>query len=683
MKKQIFTLGNSKFEILCDGEDFHGLGKIWIDGILVRSGALPITPFTQSFAGVELDHLRLAGIQENPEELRISLDVTFRPMEVKLMRDHSFDPIYETGDWGKSAVAGTARLDLVFHPASRSFGGYDFCGFSYGYEYSSEDVPLFFLLEKSSWELDGNIEGATVFSQSACSNPVVTFGVDTAWTTEGFLFFLDPASNFNRCMTHNLPRWASHQAFDHQFKDNRTLLGVFEHVDLIRSLIVRDSCKPELKHFDKYIFDEARKFKTTRKAILLNGQPKTLVAQRNLWTWIFDEVHADARREFGLREVPPVPILSHHYWINRTIDTYYKDIVPAAAAVGARAIFTENFKKSDVSEPNRLRYKDGNGNMCASHGYEIAESMGGMQKFKDYIERCHQAGIKNFMWTNTYVSLAATELNPFGNDERNWFCVLEDTRLKYAGAYTSVTSNLNIKNPEVRKYWLDAHMKIARESKLDGYYFDSFYNLFFMPVNYRGGHPSTMWREILEMMKTLQDNGIDFYIESFGPFGQPGHGHPASYNDKNMFICYYVGLGDGSVTVPVPGMGAGNKSCHDPAFIYYTLAHKVPCALPLFIDGKRIDEVYGEEHRRILREYHELLPQMHRRYLQEDGKSVLWHDAKGKQALLWNFAEREAALPGHVTDLTSGKKLPAAKRYKLQARYTYAISGGKLPTAVG
>ena len=38
-------------------------------------------------------------------------------------------------------------------------------------------------------------------------------------------------------MTHNLPRWASHQAFDFQFKGDRTLLGVFERVELIRSVL--------------------------------------------------------------------------------------------------------------------------------------------------------------------------------------------------------------------------------------------------------------------------------------------------------------------------------------------------------------------------------------------------------------------------------------------------------------
>lgn len=667
------AIGPATIEIKTEGERFLGLGRISINGTAVRSGRLPLRPFLQSFTGWTLDHLKLLSIRKSAKSARITLDAVFTPLPIKMLRDHSFDPIHETGDWDQTETR-RGRLTLVLTPATDTFGAQRFEGFAYHYEYESADVPLFFIHDQASWELDGDIEGATVYNQSACSSPVVTFTPDTAWTTEGYLFFLDPASNFNRCMTHNLPRWADHQWFDFQFKGNKTLLGVYERVDLIRTLLCREPGKPELKCFDKHLFDETEKYATVPKAILLNTAPKTVTAQQNLWTWIYDETAERARAEFGLKEQPPVPFVGKHHWTNYTIETYYKDIVPACAAVGIRAIFAENFKRSDAAEPQRLI----SGNMCTSHEYEIAPEHGGTAKFKEYIDRCHQAGIKNFMWTNTYVSLNA-KMNIQQRDERGWYMAMEDTRTKYAGAYTMVSSNLDLKNADARRYWIDAHKKITQETGLDGFYIDSFYNLFFMPVNFKTGHPRTSWREALATMKELQDAGVEWMIESFGPFGHPGHGHPDSYDIGKAFICYLVGLGNNTVTVPVPGMETTKNSCHDPAFIYYQLAHKVPCSLPLFIDGKRIDEVYGAEHRRILREYHELLPQMHRRFLQEDGQAVLWHDAEGRQALLWNFKARKAALPGRITDLTTGKKLSAAKRYALQARHTYAISAAKLP----
>jgi hypothetical protein len=184
-------------------------------------------------------------------------------------------------------------------------------------------------------------------------------------------------------------------------------------------------------------------------------------------------------------------------------------------------------------------------------------------------------------------------------------------------------------------------------------------------------------------MKEMQDAGIEWMIESFGPFGQPCHGHPSSYNAENAFICYLVGLGNGHVTVPVPGMPPSNTFAHDPGFVFFLLAHKIPCHLPLFIDGKRIDEIYGEEHRRILREYHDCLPEMGRRYLQEDGLGVIWHAEQGTNALLWNFEDRVVSLSGNVVDVTSGESLPPSEQYPLKARHIYRIEADEAPTSMG
>ncbi|MEI6520174.1 MAG: glycoside hydrolase family 66 protein [bacterium] len=663
------NIGLAAIEIKTDGDRFTGLGKISIGDTVVRSGRLPLRPFTQSFAGWGLDYLRFIGVEESFDNTRICLEAIFSPSPIKMMRDHSFDPIHEIGDWDQVEIR-KGRIDIVITLAADKYGDYNFDGFAYHYEYNSQDVPIFFIYDQASWEIDGDIEGATVYNQSACSSPVVTFEKNTAWSTEGILFFLVEQGNQNPIMTHNLPRWADHQWFDFQFKGDKTLLGVYPRVDLIRSLICRDAGKAELKCFDKHIFDEALSYSTVPKSILLNTNKKTVVDHKNLWTAVYDTTADMARAEYGIKEQPPVPFVGQHHWTNYTIETYYKDIVPACAAVGIRQIFAENFKRSDSAEPQKLL----SGNMCTSHEYEIAPEHGGVEKFKEYIDRCHKYNIKNFMWTNTYVSLNA-KMNLLQRDERGWYMAMEDTRTKYAGAYTMVSSNLDLKNPDVRRYWIDAHKKIIEETGLDGFYIDSYYNLFFMPVNFKTMHPQTSWRESMWVMKELQDAGVEWMIESFGPFGQPGHGHSDSYDIDNAFICYHVGLGNNAVTVPVPGMETDKNTCHDPAFIYYQLAHKVPCSLPLFIDGKRIDEVYGETHRRVLREYHELLPLMHRRYLQEDGQSVLWHDSEGTTALVWNFTEREAAIPGDVFDITSGQQLPKADAYQLKAMHTYRVTG--------
>ena len=173
---------------------------------------------------------------------------------------------------------------------------------------------------------------------------------------------------------------------------------------------------------------------------------------------------------------------------------------------------------------------------------------------------------------------------------------MEDTRLKYGGAYTNVFSILNFQSEGPRRYWVDCLKKNKETTGLDGYLFDSFYNLGFMPVDYRTGHPSTMWRGTLEAFKELQDAGVNFLIESFGPFGQPQHGCPKDYNTENIFACYKVSLGSGYTTIPT-GLDTSEKRPKDASLLYYVLAHMTDPGIPLFIEGKRIDTLWGDEHK--------------------------------------------------------------------------------------
>jgi hypothetical protein len=675
---EIFKLDDCSFEILADGDNFVGLGKIWIGKTLVRSGRLPLKCFTQTFTGMELAGLRLRKIKSGKREIRISLDALFKKLPVKIMRDHSFDPIHELGDWDNDAVAGKGKMDLVLKPAEDEFNGVKFNGFSYHWEYESKDVPLFWLYDMASWELDGEITGATEYSQSSCSAPAIKFDKKNSWTTEGILFFLIEQGNQNPVMTHNLPRWAGHGSFDFQFKGDKTLVGVFERVELIRSVLMRESGSRELKCFDKHIFDQTKKFATSAKKIMLNEEPKSEIRNQNIWTWISDEVYERARREFGLKEVPTLPILGYNYWRDFTVESYYKDLLPAAINLGAKRLFVDNLKKSAETEKAPLPGVF-NWNMCCGHEFEISDKLGGVEKVKIFMDECKKHGIEVQSWTNNDQALSS----PINKAERSqgkdcWYALLEDSRQKYGGAYMGCMSVLDMSVPEAWKYFVDSHIKIYRETG-SHFFFDSFYNLAFMVVNYNGMSPKTMWRELLQAFKKTQDAGIRWTIESFGPFGQPMHGHPSSYNMETIFACYKVGMGNDYTTVP------GKQKTKDinpkgADGFYYQLAHKALTGIRLFIDEKRVDTVWGEDFKQALADYHAMLPDMQRRYMQEDGLSVIWHDAKGKKATVFNFKKRSVSLPGEVFDVTAKRKLPKAERYELEASHTYTVNGGVLPT---
>jgi len=678
MLKRI-EFNNCAFEVLLDGDTYLGLGEITIGDTVVRSGRLPIDIKSDTFTGLKLSRCRFLGIDEGVESVKINLEAEWIAQQVLTMRDHSFDPIHNMDDWDDTPVLKTNALSIVIEKGSYHNSGYDFYGFSYYYEFFG-DVEMYHILERSSWELDGDIVGATCYSQSACSDPVVTFAQDNFWTTEGKLFFLDESSVYNRVMTHNLPRWASHQWFDYQFKEDKTLISLFDRVDLIRTVLLKEEGKSELKTFEKYIFDATCAYKTPKKSILLNKDHKSKVDEQNLWTWIFDDTAEQARAEFGIKETPP-HVTTHGYYENgMTIDTYYKDILPVSEAVGVDEIYLENQKRADanVEKENKLKA----GNVCTSHEYVIAESVGGIKKLKEYIDRCKAVGIKNFMWTNTLTSFMSdtwyNHCNVYGEERKSWFIVLEDTRLFSAGAYTMVGSSLDMSNKDAWNYFVDSHIAIAKESGLEGYFIDSFYNLFFMPVSYKDGKPKTIWRESLLAIKKMQDAGLEFSIESFGPFGQIGHGHPSSYDATNIAFCYLVGMGNDYCTIPVPGVLTDKNTKHDPGYIYYQLAHKCMVRVPFYIDGVRTDKIYTPEHKLIFGVYKNLLyTEMHKRFMQEDNNCVIYHNKAGDKAYIWNFVERDVALDGEITDLMTGERREKRERYTLLPRHTYMINGTK------
>src|SRR5689334_580317 len=92
-KKQIIECGRCRFELITENSAFVGLGKIWIGHTLVRSGRLPLIVRTQTFTGLELAGLKFLAVKDHGAEIRIQTEALFRPLPVKLMRDHSVDPI--------------------------------------------------------------------------------------------------------------------------------------------------------------------------------------------------------------------------------------------------------------------------------------------------------------------------------------------------------------------------------------------------------------------------------------------------------------------------------------------------------------------------------------------------------------------------------------------------------------
>jgi hypothetical protein len=86
MEQRILTLGNCTFEICAsiDTGEFLGIGVITLDGVHIRSGRLPLSPYMQTFSGHSLKKLQFADIMKSENEIKIKLRAVFTSMPVKI-----------------------------------------------------------------------------------------------------------------------------------------------------------------------------------------------------------------------------------------------------------------------------------------------------------------------------------------------------------------------------------------------------------------------------------------------------------------------------------------------------------------------------------------------------------------------------------------------------------------------
>ncbi len=655
MSKQIIEFGGCRFELLTDAEnDFLGLGSIHIGNAQVRSSRLPLSPTFHTFAsGQAVTRLKFLGVDQQTHELRFRTRVMGAPMLKLPYRDYHLSPVFSGLDWDRVTEQELGDLDLVISRADSKVGPYRFQGFAYRYEYRSSQNPIYFLHDRASWELDGDIMGATVYSQSVCADPLVTFAGETAWTTEERNE--NAGYSDNSVITHAYPRWAGHQAFDYQFKDNATLIGSYTKLGLICSVLRRDPGQAELKTFDTHWFTESLSVNTPDKRIMINLDPKTPTGQRNLWTWTLDDENRRARAEIGMREVPQVPSLQMNYWVNFTYETYRKDLLPAASAAGIPLVYIDNVNRSAMTEgfPG--------GNMCQSHDYEPAPLLGGTERLKALVDDARQQGVRVMSWTSTAQG-PTTPLVRKHAHEKGWFVRMEDGRTISGDTHTTDFFLLNMAQEAPRSQWVDGLKRIRATTGLDSYYLDMFWNVTFAPVNYENLQPATQWRQVLQALSDLQEQGIDFQSE-ISAFTQSRCGyHPNYQKMENLFLSYKLIF-----------QKAGLAELWSVAEWYRVLAHQSSPALALFYDKIRIDQIWTPAHRQALTDYMKMLPLMHTRHLQDDGRSVLWHDAKGEKATLFNFERRQVPLPGKVSDITADKSLPESDSYALEPLHTYGF----------
>ncbi len=114
----LIGLGDVEIELKSRGRAFLGLGRIRIGGRLVRSGELPIRPFTATLDGIEYDRYEIDRIEQKGSRAVIHTRALGTAASVRAMLDHSLDPIWHSGAWDGRTLA-QDRMEWVLQADER------------------------------------------------------------------------------------------------------------------------------------------------------------------------------------------------------------------------------------------------------------------------------------------------------------------------------------------------------------------------------------------------------------------------------------------------------------------------------------------------------------------------------------------------------------------------------------
>jgi hypothetical protein len=139
------------------------------------------------------------------------------------------------------------------------------------------------LLDRQTWELGGSLDDVTLVLRNWLTPPVVRMQRGTLYSTAG------PGRVHGLYPGNLWARWTLLPGYDLQHGGRGVLVGRFDRVSLIRTLVESAAGEDRVRHLDLHGFEQAQTFATNPKTILHCPDVLDDVDVLNLWTRLHDE----------------------------------------------------------------------------------------------------------------------------------------------------------------------------------------------------------------------------------------------------------------------------------------------------------------------------------------------------------------------------------------------------------
>jgi len=678
--------------------DFLGLGNISVGRTLLRNPATRFMPWIDSYEGEIFRRFKHLKTEKSDGQTRIELRALSDPDTVfRERRDSSGDPTFRNANW--DADPKEASVTVVIEPASEVIDGRSFTGFRYWYEYESADVPIHRILDRQTWEVGGNLDDVNLVCRNWLTPPRMKIEPSTTYSSVGLNEWVGllPGNMWGR--------WSLLPGFDMQYGKSGILIGKFDRVSLIRTVIESNAGEDCIRYLDLHYFEQSLKASTNPKTILFCPDVLDHTDALNLWTRLQDQDSKMSRDAFGIKEEEPPAIgIFENHWVDFKFETSYENLLAVGEELGVDYVFIdpvwehdEAMRQTVVSlipeaerDENILLKKYMWSNMCATYDFEVAKILGGEDELKALCDRAAKKGLKVLTWM-------AAHYHPHTMLQR-------DAKLKgagKAGIYAAKESGahpdtgypahcwpVNLNGPMLEKI-RGQILGVCERTGLKGFLWDSFCNLGWWQIDYSNGSMRPQYDRMGELYASLSNAGLYILPEAIVSFSNHSC---CGLHGGNVYEGDLIGYSyNTSIHLPPDATGVMGdlrmiKGEEPVETLFRCMAHRrVPNMELQKVPREQWDTQSVAQMKRLFASYKKVRHAMQHRTVLKNDVGVLWEVSTGAgekwlptERILYPFSaakliESGAVEVGTDTRLSAGDRVNPGFIYRLDALTKIAI----------
>ena len=477
-------LNGFEFELLFSGENFLGLGDISSGSVKLRNNRLPMFVHINTPEANEMLNFKLTGKKITGELIELDFAFQEQPGSTMEWMLHTVRNRRNMTDWTKNPEeAQDTHLTMIIKPVERKLGKNLVKGFSYQYIYTSKNYPIYKITDRSSWEIGGIAEGNELWMRNGVVESVKSFlEPNDFYSTE---WYLPNIANPNIFQFH--PFQTTLQGFTFTSAREGTLLTWASQVSHVRTLLEKWRGYNQIIHFHEHCNDLGTELKTVPMEVLWLPGELDRTGRANLYNDMRELVHEELHSQAGIKRERVSTYGIMEEWTEPDFDYYREKGLPKLLEAGVKTIMIPNQCQNDMNTW-------GLSNFCCNVDFKISETVG-EDKLKRFCSDAKNGGARVEMWGNTAISTITERfMHHQGKSQRIKFLpykgsimeVIDKAKSPFirnasnaieADHYTPRFCVLNLRDNDIRAYWIQQWKYFYDEIGIEGIFLDSSCNM--------------------------------------------------------------------------------------------------------------------------------------------------------------------------------------------------------------